>query len=614
MTVPDNLPASPPWVEQPARTWTGPYPVARELDLALGDPRDPSSGCGFAAAVGLDEARMFPRSLAGSAGGRLRLSFVPRRYGGELTTMDETLTMVRVAARRDVTVMPATMFSITAACCVLIAGTDTQRDQVVRTLRNGGSVGFALAEAEHGADLLANDCRLTELADGSWALDGEKWMVGTGPRLSALLVIAHSGGRGPGAYSSVLVPETELGPARGQSTERPTGMRGIDFARLSFANTTVPSQARVGALGHGLDTAMRAMQLVRSVSSAANLACADSGLRLTLDTVAGRTTAGRPALRQQEVRRELGTAAAALLAADAVALTCARGLHALPAEQSVVSSVAKKVLTDLSAQVFDRCADALGPASMFHTGPGAAFEVFRRDNDTVRYIDTEPDPNRRLVSMQLGQVARRAATAQGEFGVASPELVATYTLGAPLPEFAPERLALSAKGKDAVTVLLPATATGVRSALDPAAPQGVLLTTLLDRLETELSVTGQAVLRCLDKTERADTASRAAELADLTDRFCFLHAAASCVHLWWFNRAQPLYGQQPGCTGWLVAALTLLLDRAAGRVCRLEPATAEPGCAIAESLHAAGLLFSAVAMPLSEATGAGNVEDTVRSW
>jgi hypothetical protein len=89
-------------------------------------------------------------------------------------------------------------------------------------------------------------------------------------------------------------------------------------------------------------------------------------------------------------------------------------------------------------------------------------------------------------------------------------------------------------------------------------------------------------------------------LLDLVDRFSYLYGAALCMHLWFGSRHLPLYGAEPGETGWLVAVLSLLLRRAEGRSAHLPAAEAEQSFAVVDVLRQRGGLFAAVPVPLSE--------------
>lgn len=572
--------------------WQGPYSEAVELDATLGDPRRPDNPCGYAAMLDRAEGGYFPTSLA-DAGAALRLSYLPRADGGDLTTLDETLALVRMVARRDVTVMPATMMNITAAFCVLIAGSARQRARIVRILRSGGSIGFAFSEPAHGSDLLANSCSMQPVDGGGWRINGEKWLVGFGRRPQAVLLIAHSGGRGPAAYSTLLLDYKHVESSRNSQGQRPTGMRGIDFARFTFRDIVVPDDAVVGPLGRGMETAMKSMQVVRTMSAGANVAAVDSALRQTLDFARHHVVAGKPVDEHPHNRRELGTAGAMMLACDAVAVACARAMHTMPASQSLWSSVAKKVITDLSEEAFARCADVLGTRSVLREGPEGSFDVLRTDNRVVRYFDTHPMANLRLVSMHLNQSGKVPNDWSAD------RLAETFTLASAPPSLRPEALALSARGQDGVSQALPDVLAQSRGSLDTDT-EGQLLA-LLDQLETGMVATPSDAA---DLLRTKEPALRATTQLDLAERFCYLHAAATCVHTWWFNRDRPLHLATPGSTGWLTPAVGLLLDRAAGSSALLPYGEAENAFDVLTNLHATERLFSAVPLPLAGSSGA----------
>ncbi|MGY1452814.1 acyl-CoA dehydrogenase [Streptomyces sp. SS8] len=566
------------------------YAAATALERELGDPREARNPSGFAAAAGRDATEARPQVLAAQAGPRLRTAFVPAALGGTLEALDATLMLVRAAARRDAAVMPATMFGITAATCVLIAGSRRQREHVVGLLREGGSLGFALSEADHGSDLLANDTRAEEVP-GGWALTGEKWLVGLGGRCDGLLVVARTGGRGPAAFSALLLDGEQAAAAR-RGTRRPTGMRGADLAGFRFDGLTVPREALVGGVGRGLETAMKAMQVVRTMSTAANLGCADTGLRLALDFATAHVAAGRAALAHPGVRRELATAAALLLAADAVALTTARGLHTLPAAQSLWSSVAKKVLTDTCEEALARCADVLGSRGVLRDGPYAAFDTLRRDNAVVRHIDTSPTANLRLVAAHFARLAAAPPATGADPGGADAlpgALARTCALSESLPEPRLDRLELSDRGPDPVLDAVPAVAAGAREVLEKAGePRAARAVT---RLERAASWLGHAL--------RARRGADPLRDQDLAARLCWVHAATSCLLLWWHNRDHRLHDAPEGDPGWLTAALTVLTARAVGRSSALPEEDAEAVLATVLPLHEADRLFSAAALPLA---------------
>ena len=381
-----------------------------DLELLLGDPYDDANPHGFAAAVARDEREEFPEELCQAlvrAG--FHLNYLPLQWGGQLEAFDRSMRLVRCASRRDVNIMPGTMFSIIAATCLRLHGDRRQQDLAAGILRRGGAVGAALTEAGHGSDLLANEVRLTQ--DG--LLSGEKWMVGLGGRCEAVYVLARTGDRGPGAFSALLLDLTDVPGEHFTMVPAPRtgGLRGIDLATMRFTGLPVPAEALVGRRGEGLEMAVKAQQVVRLMSMAGSLGCMDSALRLTLDFAAARTL-GRATLTQVPyLRRELAIAAAAMLAADAVAVTAARGIHVLPETFSVWALSAKHAVAEAADELTRRCGTVLATRSVLRDGPGGAgmFQKLQRDCGVVRVIDASATANLRSYAAQLPALLTREA-------------------------------------------------------------------------------------------------------------------------------------------------------------------------------------------------------------
>jgi alkylation response protein AidB-like acyl-CoA dehydrogenase len=522
------------------------------LEKLLGDAGDDESPYGFAAAVARDERDEFPEELCQALiGAGFHLNYLPPQWGGELESFDQSMRLVRCASRRDVNIMPGTMFSIIAATCLQLHGDQRQQDLVAGILRRGGAVGFAMTEAAHGSELLSNEVRLTQ--DG--LLAGEKWMVGLGLRCDAVYVLARTGERGPGAFSAVLL---DLAGVSGEHftrvpAPRTTGMRGIDMATMRFDGLPVPADAIVGKTGEGLEVAVKAQQPVRLMSIAGSMGCMDSALRLTVDWAKSRTVGRATVAGSPYPRRELAIAAAAYLAADAAAVTAARGIHAFPGAFSVWALSAKHLVAEAADELIRRCGIVLATRSVLRDQPGglALFQKLQRDLLVVRVIDASAVSNLRSYAPQLPALLAREE-------MPDPELLqAVFSLDAKLPPYQPARLDMVVRGGDPVLGGLAPVAAAAADALagdESAAGAADLIR------QVAKAVAGLAASAKEAGASRTDPNAT----ADLAERYAWLHAAASCVHLWWASRHRSLYGTPPGSAGWLGAVLAYLLSRAEG--------------------------------------------------
>ena len=561
-----------------------PYPEVTALDRALGDPWRDDNPYGFAAAVAAD-ARAVPNTALVE---RLRdrdfhLCYVPQRLGGRLRGLDATHLLVRAAARRDLAVMPATMFSI-AALTAADAVPGEAAEAVARHVTAGGTVAFALSEEHSGSDVLAGTCRLEPDGDG-YRLYGRKWLVGRGATADAVYLVARTGPRGPAAFTAVLLDTAQLSDPT-TVRHRPTattGMRGVDFADLEFHGTPVPAGAVVGVPGRGLEAAMRAQQVVRLMSTAASAAAADTGLRVALRFAADRRVAGTPVARTATGAAQLALAATELLVVDALTLAACRGVHVAPSGFALWSHTVKRVAPLLADDALRRCAGLLGARAVLATGTGAVLDKARRDAAVVPVIDTSVLGNLRAAAIHVPRYRDPAPALDDE---RRERLATTFRLAAPLPALRPEALDLGVRMADDVALGLPGLLPELHAA-DPAT--GNLLADLAARLP-QLATAAATAQR-----------DRSPALTALADRWCLLHAAAACALLWWHNRDLPLYGRAPGDTGWLTGCLAYLLQRADGRdPAAVDGAPLEPALAAVRGLIDDGRLVTAAAVRLAE--------------
>ncbi|MFI6120989.1 acyl-CoA dehydrogenase family protein [Streptomyces sp. NPDC051064] len=581
----------------------GAFAGAERLDRVLGDPWSPENPYGFAAGVARDAAEEYPHE----AEARLRaedfhLCHLPGTLGGTLRSFEDTQILVRVAARRDVNVMPATMFSISAVMTVLAAGTEAQHRTVADWLREGRTIAFGFSEEQAGSDVLANSCSLTP----EGLLNGTKWLVGRGSSADAAVIVARTAERGAGAFTAVLLgPEELSGPqVRRRAPQPTTGMRGIDFADLEFDGLPVPPEAVVGDVGSGLAGALRAQQIVRMMSTAGCLATADTALRTALRFAAGHRTGGERVADTPYGSRELALAAAGLIATDLTVLTAARQAHVAPGTFGLASAVVKDVAVRLTADCVTRSHALIGARAVLRDGPGAVLDKAVRDNAMVAVIDTSVLGNLRAVAMHLpGYVP--AFPEDGEVPTeleepARERLRAVFALGDPtsLPGLNPAALDLGVRPKDDVLLGFAAYAPAIGEVLSGRGEDRAAA--LVAGVRSALAAVVREAAGA--QRDRARSAKVSPETLDLAGRLCLLRAAATAALAWWYHRdGDGLYGAAPGDTSWLVPVLTLLTTLADGRDPRTAPyRDLAPAGRLVTALDASQRLFTAMPVRLSD--------------
>ncbi|MEV4757000.1 acyl-CoA dehydrogenase family protein [Micromonospora sp. NPDC049559] len=419
---------------------------ARELERRLGDPEDPTVEFSFARSRSLDEREEFPEAIcAGLTAWGLHRYFVPPEYGGALRSYEELLHLVRLVARRDLTVAIGYGKTFLGAVSAWVAGTPEQCADLAERVLAGTPVAWALTERDHGSDLLAGEVVATR-AEESFRLTGEKWLINNATRGRLLTVLARTdpagGARG---FDLLLVDKERLGPdaLRCLPKVRTLGIRGADISGVAFAGAVLPAAARLGPPGSGLETVLRGLQLTRTMCAALSLGAGEHALRIASAWAGARRLYGRVLADLPAARRVLLDAYADQLAAEATAVVAARMIHWLPGELSVASAAVKYLLpvrTEASIAALGRL---LGARSIFADGD---FQKVGRDARIVSLFDGSTVVNLHAVVSQFPNLVR---------GYRRPRpwsrLRPVADLRRAVPPFDRERLALAAR--DGLTVL-----------------------------------------------------------------------------------------------------------------------------------------------------------------
>ena len=129
---------------------------AAELDRALGDPDDPGRLFSHQRIAALDEREEFPREICRELDVLgLPAHYVPAEHGGALHAYPDSLALMRVVARRDLTTAIAHGKTFLGAVSVWVAGSPAQVQALAARILDGGVVSWGLTERDHGSDLLA---------------------------------------------------------------------------------------------------------------------------------------------------------------------------------------------------------------------------------------------------------------------------------------------------------------------------------------------------------------------------------------------------------------------------------------------------------------------------
>jgi alkylation response protein AidB-like acyl-CoA dehydrogenase len=522
------------------------YGRAESFERDFGDPANPHSRLSFAAALDLDEREEYPSEHHALLDAwHLPELYIPAECGGQLTSFEEVLALLRALSRRDLTVALSHVITFLGALPVWIAGSDDQKRRAGDLIRGGGKIAFALTERTHGADLLANELEAREESN-RLVITGEKWLIGNATRSTAMTVFARTRAEGgPRGFSLLFADKGLLDPAAFHHLPKvkTVGLRGSDLSGICFERCAAPADALIGPKGSGLELALKALQISRILCTGLSLGAGDTALRLAVDFALTRQLYGGHVFDIPHARSTLSTAFIDLQICDCVAISAARALQACPGQASVWSAVAKYFVPATIETVMRDLSVVLGARFFLRDGhPWNMFQKMVRDNSIVSVFEGSALVQLHALGLQLEQLATPPA---GQEPDRSRRRETVFSLRMPLPPFDPQRMDLfSRDGEDAVAGI-PFLYDQFRSAKATDAT-----------LNAVQRVAEQHRRLTADVRQARGQSGRSVRLLQLAKRFAHLHAAACCCHFWIHNR--DILGEFLGSEEWLTSCLNRL--------------------------------------------------------
>ncbi|WP_079054370.1 acyl-CoA dehydrogenase family protein [Streptomyces graminilatus] len=516
-----------------------PYLVAQELESLLGDPEDPGTVFSHARSLELDETEEFPADICRLLEGwGLQEFYIPAEHGGRLTDYETVMQVMRVVARRDLTVAVGHGKTYLGGVCVWIAGTAEQAARLAADIRAGTPVSLALTERAHGSDLLAGDVRGEADGAGGWRLSGEKWLINNATRGSLLSVLTRTGeDGGPRGFTVLLVDKRTMAEGddyRCLDKIRTHGIRGADISGITFDGAPVPADAAVGGEGGGVETVLKALQLTRTMCASLSLGAADHALNIAVDFVERRELFGRRLVDLPQARHVLASAAADVLAGEALATVAARTVHTVPDELSVVAAATKYLVPTGTEGVISELTRLLGArAFLKDVHARGMFQKVDRDHRIVGLFDGNTLVNLNSLVNQFRSLSKGWLRGTGDTAGA----VRAFDIAEPLPPLDPARLSLVARRGSGVMATLPESVAALR---EEAAGRPELKGAL-GAAERLLAVTGR-VHEAMDAHRTVVTHVPPAAF-DVARQYSLCLAGAAALGLWAHNHESATTGR-----------------------------------------------------------------------
>jgi len=255
---------------------------------------------------------------------------------------------------------------------------------------------YCLTEPGAGSDAAALTTRAVRDGD-SYLLNGQKQFISGGGAGDLYLVMARTGGDGPGGISAFLVPGDAAGLSFG-ANERKMGWNAQPTRAVMFADARVPVANRLGAEGSGFKIAMSGLDGGRLNIAACSLGGAQTALEKSLAYMKERRAFGKRLDEFQALQFRLADMATALEASRALLWRAAAALDREDADAAQLSAMAKRFVTDA-------CFEVANQALQLHGGYGYlaeyGIEKIVRDLRVHQILEGTNEIMRLIVARQL---------------------------------------------------------------------------------------------------------------------------------------------------------------------------------------------------------------------
>ena len=229
-------------------------------------------------------------------------------------------------------------------------GDDAQRRRFLPELCSMSRfASYCLTEPDAGSD--AASLRTRAQRDGDdYVLNGTKAFISGGGVSDIYVVMARTGGDGPGGISCLVVEKGTPGLSFG-AQEKKLGWHSQPTAQMIFEDCRVPLENRIGPEGSGFKIAMAGLDGGRINIGACSLGAAQTCLERTLRYMSERRQFGTALSGFQALQFKVADMATELEAARLMTYRAATSLDAGAENATQVAAMAKRYTTDAGFRI-----------------------------------------------------------------------------------------------------------------------------------------------------------------------------------------------------------------------------------------------------------------------
>ena len=242
--------------------------------------------------------------------------------------------------------------------------------EAIEKLEAGGIFAFAVSEREHGADLLANEFTLTEVAPGRLSARGSKYYIGNANAAAMISVMAKRGRRQHADGGSRRAPllffalrPTANGAVCDMRKIRTSGIRTAYVAAFEVDGHECPESDVICAGRGAWDAVFATVTLGKFFLCFGSIGMCEHAMEETVAHTRGRVLYGRPVAEMPHVRAAMAHAYAKLTAMKLFAYRALDYLHAATAEDRrylLFASVQKAKVSTEGVKVMTLLTECIG--------------------------------------------------------------------------------------------------------------------------------------------------------------------------------------------------------------------------------------------------------------
>lgn len=347
-----------------------------------------------------DEKSHFPRETIARAGelGFCGLYAAEDIGGLALPRLDATLVFEEMAAADPSTCAFITIHNM-ATWMLGKWGTSAVRQQWGELLSSGKKLAsYCLTEPGSGSDAASIQTRARREGQ-SYLISGSKVFISGAGATDVLVLMARTGGPGPGGISAFAVPADAPGIHYGKK-EQKMGWNSQPTRQINFDGVRIPADHLLGQEGEGFKIAMKGLDGGRINIATCSVGAAQGALGHAQRYMHERQQFGRPLASFQALQFKLADMATELVAARQMVRLAASKLDAAAPDASTYCAMAKRFATDAGFAVVNEALQLHGGYGYIREYP---LERLLRDARVHQILEGTNEIMRLIIARRLLQ-------------------------------------------------------------------------------------------------------------------------------------------------------------------------------------------------------------------